>query len=107
MIQFNVNGAGFKGASVTAKSDTWPIFAGVWYDGKLYGPDMAAIRALIPHRWRAAFDRAGGMWWPKSACLPARGFDIADNEKPQGYMALHDRRGRYLTTIYANGEIAE
>lgn len=100
MIQFNVNGSGFKGFTVAARP---AMLAGVYHAGEIYAADESAIRDRLPFRWRKAWDRAGATWWPKSACLPALCNDVADNERPQGYRTLRDRRGRYLTTVYANG----
>jgi len=51
-------------------------------------PDMAAIRAALPHYYRKAFDRAFGLW-----------FDKHNNEAP-AYITLKDARGRYLNTVY-------
>jgi len=100
-IQFNVNMSGAKGFTLPAAP---AMVAGVWHGGELHTVDRDALRALLPYRWRKAFDRAGALWWPKSACLPAKGFDIRENEKPQGHMTLHDRRGKYLTTVYLNAQ---
>lgn len=101
-IQFNINMAGAKGFALPAVP---AVYAGVWHEGETLTVDRMALRAALPHRWRKALDRAGSMWWPKSACLPAKGFDIRENETPQGHIALHDRRGRYLTTVYANAQL--
>jgi hypothetical protein len=101
MIRFNVNMAGAKGFALPAVPALW---AGVWHEGQAWGVDMAALRLALPYRWRKAFDRASGPWFPKSACLPAKGFDTKANETPQGHIALHDRRGRYLTTVYLNAQ---
>ena len=100
-IQFNVNMSGAKGFTLPAVPAIW---AGVWHQGEPHTVDLSALCARLPYRWRKAFDRSGALWWPKSACLPAKGFDIAANETPQGHMTLHDRRGKYLTTVYLNAQ---
>lgn len=41
-------------------------FCGEWLDGKLFVPDLAAIRAALPSRWHKAFDRRDGLWWSRS-----------------------------------------
>ncbi len=102
MITFNIEGMGFKGFRVRAVKG---VLAGVYHERETFQPDCAAIRAELPHRWRKAFDRAGGFWWPKSACLPTLGIDTVDNERPQGLMVLQDWRGRYLTTLHADAAI--
>lgn len=84
---FNVNGAGFKGANVQAVEAG---LVGFYHGGKPWTPDRTAIRALLPHRWRAAFDRAGGFW-----------SDAHHNATP-AYVHVTDRRGRHLTTVYAH-----
>ncbi len=85
-VRFNVNGVGFVGAEIGATLAGLVGYYGA--DGKPYGPDAAAIRALLPHRWRAAFDREpGGFWF--SADAPA-------------YRHLYSSRGRHLTTVYAH-----
>lgn len=100
-IQFNVNMSGAKGFTLPAVP---AVYAGVWHDGDLHTVELGALRARLPHRWRKAFDRTGTLWWPKSACLPAKGFDIVENEKPQGHITLCGRRGKYLTTVYVNAQ---
>jgi hypothetical protein len=84
---FNINGNGFKGGRVPAVEAG---LVGVWRDGKPWTPDRAAVRALLPAAWRAAFDRSGAFW-----------FDKSDPTRP-AYLHLRDTRGRRRTTIYAN-----
>ena len=57
--------------------------------GELVAPDMAAVRAALPYRYRAAFDRAGCFW-----------FNRRDGEKP-AYLELRSARGAWLNVIYA------
>lgn len=59
---------------------------GTWHEGKPWRPDKAQFRAALPYRWRQAFDRALAFWH-------------VDGEA-QCHVALHDRRGRYLATVY-------
>lgn len=86
---FNVNGVGFKGGNVPSKEAG---IVGFYHDGKPYRPDSDAIRALLPFRWRKAFDRAGVFWWNNSV-------------PKQAYVVLRGRSGKYLTTIYANAVV--
>lgn len=69
-------------------------YAAHYFEGHgLVEPDLEAVRACLPHRWRAAWDRhAGGMWF--TAEEPGK-----DSKRPC-YRRLTDSRGRYLTTIY-------
>ena len=85
---FNINGSGFVGASVGA---TESGLVGAYCDGAPYRPDESAVRALIPYRWRAAFDRNRAWWWPNETGV-----------RPWAYRSLHDRNGKHLTTIYAH-----
>lgn len=85
-VQFNVNGVGFKGATIGA---TQAGLVGVYRDGKPWAPCPASVRAILPHYWRKALDRAGAFWFP-------------DDESSPAYLVLRDTRGRYLSTIYAN-----
>jgi hypothetical protein len=39
--------------------------SGYYVNGMPYAPDMDAVRECLPHRWRAAFDRAGQFWFDK------------------------------------------
>lgn len=55
---------------------------------KLYVPCPNETRDALPYRLRAAYERGVGMW-----------FDNNDDNLPC-HMALNDRRGRYITTIY-------
>lgn len=52
-------------------------------------PDATAVRDALPHYYRKAFDRTGGMFWFSS-----------EADKP-AHLTLRDRRGRYLNTVYA------
>jgi hypothetical protein len=63
--------------------------AGHWRDGKLWIPDAAAIRAALPFRYRAAFDRACGVFW----------FDKRGKDFPAS-MHLNSSRGKWLVTLY-------
>lgn len=90
-VYFNINGAGFKGSRVPAVETG---LVGFYHGGKPWTPDRAAVRAALPYRWRPAFDRAGAFW-----------SDARDNRAPH-YVALSDRRGRPLTTVYANPNAA-
>jgi hypothetical protein len=85
MLYFNVNGAGFKGARIPGEAAG---LIGVYVDGVPYQPDHAAVRAVLPYRWRAAWDRRPSMWF--------------DNATGVARAHLTDRRGRPLTTIYAH-----
>lgn len=85
-VAFNVNGAGFKGGRVGA---TEAGLIGFYDQGKPWTPDRAAVRALLPYRWRHAFDSAGPFWWN-------------DDLRPQARLSVTDSRGRHLTTVYAN-----
>lgn len=88
-VAFNVNGAGFKGASVPGVEAG---LHGVWHNGKPYRANHLSIRALLPFKWRKAFDREGFFWW--------------SDETPNGaYCPVHDLRGRLLTTIYVWGVV--
>lgn len=82
---FNVNGCGFKGFTVPAVP---AMIAGIYRDGNVWTPDKAAVRAGLPHRYRAAFDRDGLFWWPKET-------------NRQGYCELVTRRGKRVV-VYAN-----
>ena len=62
--------------------------AGHWRDGKLWIPDAAAIRAAIPFRYRAAFDRSCGVFW-----FDARGKDFPAT------MRLYSSRGKELVQL--------
>lgn len=88
-VYFNVNGSGFKGARVPAVAAALTGFYA--NDGTPYAPDRSAVRALLPIRWRGAFDRAGGFWWDKH-----------QHPATQAYVEVRDAQGRRLTTIYAN-----
>jgi hypothetical protein len=63
--------------------------AGHLMNGDIVRPDVDAVRNCLPACYRKAFDRAGGTFWFSS-----------ENEAP-AYMTLHDTRGRYLNTLYA------
>lgn len=63
--------------------------AGHWRNGKLWIPDAASIRAALPFRYRAAFDRACGVFW-----FDARGKDFPAS------MRLESSRGKPLVTLY-------
>ena len=56
-------------------------------------PDYAAVRECLPHYWRKAWDRRGGVWFTDEA---GREGDV---RKP-AHVTLKTRRGRYLTTLY-------
>lgn len=84
-VAFNVNGAGFKGARIAAEPAG---LVGVYVDGIPYQPDRGAVRAVLPYHWRASWDRCTGFWW--------------NDERTQAFAHLADRRGRPLTTVYAN-----
>ena len=58
-------------------------------DGKLWMPDSAAIRAALPFRYRAAFDRNCGVFW-----YDKRGTDYAAT------MHLYSSRNKPLMTLY-------
>lgn len=81
---FNINGVGFKGATVPAVQL-----------GSRFVPDSAAVRKVLPCRWRKAFDREGSMWWR-----------LRDDDTSL-WVRLADRRGRHLTTIYAHEKSGE
>lgn len=88
-VYFNVNGSGFKGGRVPAVEAG---LIGFYVEGVPYKPDHDAVRALVPAKWRKAFDSSGNFWWPK------------EGNAGQAYMALTDTKGRRLTTIYANAQ---
>jgi len=56
---------------------------------ELVGPDLAAVREALPPHWRPAFDRNRDFWFPK------------DDARGMPSMELRDKRGKYLTTLYA------
>lgn len=65
-----------------------------YFDGHgLVEPDYAAVRDCLPHRWRAAWDRRGGVWFTQEN-------GRADDVRSPAHVTLSDARGRYLTTIY-------
>lgn len=84
-VRFNVNGTGFKGGTVGSVEAG---LVGVYLDGKPYKPNAAEVRELVPLHWRPAFDRAGPFWF--------------DETGTRATVQLHDRRGRYLSTVYAH-----
>lgn len=90
-LKFNVNGNGFKGAQVgtTAPGEVGVI--GCYHNGLPYAPDRAAIRALMPHKWRKAFDRATVFWWNREAisCDTAR-------------LDVYALDGRLLTQVFCH-----
>lgn len=61
---------------------------GHWRDGKLFVPDLAAVRAALPFRYRKAHDRNAAIW-----------FDRDSNDAP-ATQHLSDSRGRPLLTLY-------
>lgn len=62
--------------------------SGHYRDGKFYRPDMTAIRAALPFRYRAAMDREPAMW-----------FDKHDDGKA-ATMRLYSSRGKELVQLY-------
>ena len=70
------------------------VIAGIWDSEarEIYVPELSAVRAGLPYRWRKAFDRSGGtFWFPKSGkAWPAA-----------PYCTLRNARGRHLVTLYA------
>lgn len=78
---------GFGKPSVRAMQSA---LAGHLRNGELVRPDVDAIRAALPHYYRKAFDRSGKGF----------AFHKHDDSKP-AHCHLHDRRGRYMNTIYA------
>lgn len=58
------------------------------YQGVSYIADHAAVRANLPARYRAAFDRAHHFWYDNNG----GGFAV---------MALYDARGHHINTIWA------
>lgn len=79
-----------KGFSATVGAQPSGL-VGVYRQGVPYEPDRAAIRAALPHYYRAAFDRNKGSFWFER-----------DREECNAYLTLYDRRGKHLNTIYAN-----
>lgn len=78
------------------------VFAGHWdrESRTLVAPDNDAIRAALPYRLRAAFERArgaakcGGFWFGgNSLGGPIR--------QQAGHMELRGYRGKHLATLYA------
>lgn len=77
---------GMKKARIPAKEHNGVY--GHWRDGRLYIPDLAAVRAALPFRYRKAHDRNAAIW-----------FDRDRNDAP-AVRNLTDCRGRPLLTLY-------
>jgi hypothetical protein len=58
----------------------------------LVEPDLSAVRECLPYRWRKAWDRRGGVWYPRDA-------GEGDSKKP-AYVTLNRANGRELVVIY-------
>ena len=59
------------------------------YDGRdIVKPNSAQVRAALPYRFRAAFDRANGYW-----------FDKNRNDAP-AICDLYSTRGKLLVKLY-------
>ena len=67
---------------------------GHWRDGKLYLPDARQVRAALPYRFRASFDR--GVNWHG---LPQVWQDATNNDAPLTIRLLSSRL-KPLLTIY-------
>lgn len=79
---------GMKKARIAATPATG-ILSNRDESGALVSPDRDAIRVALPYRFRAAWDRVANTL-------------TRDNRKGAPFFwTLRDRRGRYLTTIYA------
>ena len=61
---------------------------GHWRDGKLFVPDLSAVRAALPYRYRKAHDRNCAIWFDRGS----------NNTAAQQH--LTDSRGRPLLTLY-------
>lgn len=61
----------------------------------LVAPDKAAIRAALPYRLRAAFDRTAGCFWFGGNSLGGAVRQMA------GHLPLYGYRGKLLATLYA------
>ena len=74
------------------------VYAGTWDETAcdILKPDVAAVRAGLPYRFRKAFDRASGFWFDKGSRFDGNRFS---GETP--HMTLSDWRGRYMGTVYA------
>lgn len=72
---------------------------GIWDEERadIIAPCTYSLRALLPYRYRKAFDRAGKFWFDKAARW--NGQRVTCGNLPR--IALHDARGRYLFTLYA------
>lgn len=92
-VYFNVSGNGFKGGRVAAVKSQG--LTGFGHAGDLWTPDMTQVRALLPQRWRAAFDRDGQLWWGDQA---ATGVAYAVRH-------LNGSKGKPLTSIYLNPNV--
>lgn len=69
---------------------------GAYWDGESYLPDLAALAEALPYNWRKAYARSGSFWFSKNAKVGGHGDQIGT-----GTMTLRDRRGEYITTLYA------
>lgn len=70
------------------------VYAGRWSSAErdLVRPDPDAIRACLPYRYRAAWDRTGGSLWHPDSHVTGWG---------ASHVTLHDSRGKVLNTLYA------
>jgi len=59
----------------------------------LVEPDYPAVRECLPHYWRKAWDRHGGVWFTDEAGVEG------DKRKPAS-VTLTSSRGKTLATIY-------
>lgn len=65
-----------------------------YFDGAgMVEPDYAAVRECLPHYWRKAWDRRGGVWFVDEAGA------TGDVRRPAS-VTLYGSRKRYLATIY-------
>ncbi len=65
-------------------------FCGVHRGGKLWIPDRDAIRAALPHKFRAAFDRDSKFMW----------YDNRGNDYPATVTLCYAKNGRAMVTLY-------
>lgn len=89
--------SGRKIAVVHAK-ESWAFVSRHYIQGQYLEPDYAAIRAALPYRYRAAFDRITRWWFPASLLKT-----VSETPDHHNYCRaeLWGSRGRYLGCIYA------
>jgi len=69
------------------------------HNGKHYVPDYAAIRAALPHYYRAAFDRAKNRFWYSMTL--ARELNHVIYRDNACNVQLYTTRGKLIGTVYA------